>query len=183
MRAARYCRVRLGSPGANRSLVEQEDALDAYLRSRPGWRLIATYRDCTLGAERPSLGVALADAEAGRFDVLVVHRLDRLTRSAVQFAAILDTLDGAGVGLASVCEPFDTTTAEGRMMGRLLGVFSEFQAAVLAERVSLAAEQVVREAAHVTDPGAATVPADWLDMHRAEWSGRDDDPWSDEGEG
>lgn len=84
--------------------------------------------------ERPGLERALREAEAGRFDLLLVYRVDRFSRSVRGLAQILERLDEAGVLFRSATEPFDTSSSSGRMMVQLLGVFAEFERATIVER-------------------------------------------------
>ena len=65
----------------------------------------------------------------------MVYRVDRLSRSVRGLAEVLETLDAAGVGFRSATEPFDTTSAAGRMMVQMLGVFAEFERATIIDRV------------------------------------------------
>src|SRR5712691_1093125 len=85
--------------------------------------------------ERPGLRRALAEAEAKRFDLFLVYRVDRLSRSVRGLAQILERLDQAGVLFRSATEPFDTSSSAGRMMVQLLGVFAECERATIVERV------------------------------------------------
>src|SRR5712691_724272 len=85
--------------------------------------------------ERPGLRRALAEAEAKRFDLFLVYRVDRLSRSVRGLAQILEQLDQAGVLFRSATEPFDTSSSAGRMMVQMLGVFAEFERATIVERV------------------------------------------------
>jgi site-specific DNA recombinase len=75
--------------------------------------------------ERPGLMRALTEAKAGRFDLLLVYRVHRLARSVRGLAHILGELDAAHVAFRSATEPFDTSSAAGRMMVQMLGVFAE----------------------------------------------------------
>jgi site-specific DNA recombinase len=84
---------------------------------------------------RPGLQQALAAAHAGRYDLLVVYKVDRLARSIAGLARILDELDGAGVRFCSATEPFETSTAAGRMLVQMLGVFAEFERRTIIDRV------------------------------------------------
>ena len=84
--------------------------------------------------ERPGLERALKEAEAGRFDLLLVYRVDRLSRSVRGLAQVLDRLDSADVLFRSATEPFDTASSSGRMMVQMLGVFAEFERATIVER-------------------------------------------------
>jgi len=85
--------------------------------------------------DRPGLQQAFADARAKRYDMLLIYRVARLSRSVRGLAQILEDLDHAGVSFRSATEPFDTGTAAGRMMVQMLGVFAEFERATLIDRV------------------------------------------------
>ena len=119
------------------SLEAQEVKLRAYIASQDGWELTVIYSDDASGAtlERKDLSRALAAARAGRFDLLLVYRVDRLSRSIRGLASVLDDLDAAGVAFRSATEPFDTSTAAGRMMVQMLAVFAEFERATIIDRV------------------------------------------------
>ena len=107
------------------------------MASQEDWEMVGTFTDQMSGAqpERPGLTNALRAAKAGRFDLLLVYRVDRLSRSVRGLAEVLETLDAAGVGFRSATEPFDTTSAAGRMMVQMLGVFAEFERATIIDRV------------------------------------------------
>jgi site-specific DNA recombinase len=85
-------------------------------------------------SDRIGLERALREAEAGRFDLLLVYRVDRLSRSVRGLAQILERLDAAEVLFRSATEPFDTASSAGRMMVQMLGVFAEFERATIVER-------------------------------------------------
>ena len=85
--------------------------------------------------KRAGLQRALSEAQAKRFDLLLVYRVDRLSRSVRGLAQILEALDQAGVLFRSATEPFDTSSSAGRMMVQMLGVFAEFERATIVERV------------------------------------------------
>jgi site-specific DNA recombinase len=116
----------------------QETALTAYIKSQPGWTLVSTYSDDGSGAstQRPNLQRALRAAQAGRFDVLLVYRVDRFSRKLSDLLDLLADLDGAGVSFASATEPFDTSTSIGRMLVQLLGVFAEFERETIIDRIT-----------------------------------------------
>lgn len=107
------------------------------MTSQPGWTLVRTFVDQASGAtlERPALAQALTEARAGRYDLLLVYRVDRLARSVRGLAQILEDLEAAGAAFRSATEPFDTTTPAGRMMVQLLAVVAEFERAVILDRV------------------------------------------------
>jgi site-specific DNA recombinase len=94
------------------SLEAQQTKLHAYVMSQPGWRLVAVYSDDASGAtvDRPGLRQALADARSGRFDVLLVYRVDRFTRRIRDLSYLVEELDRTHVAFRSATEPFDTTT-------------------------------------------------------------------------
>jgi site-specific DNA recombinase len=107
--------------------------LDSYCESQ---EIVRRFTDQASGAilERPGLERALREVGAGRFDLLLVYRVDRLSRSARGLAQILERLDEADVLFRSATEPFDTSSSSGRMMVQLLGVFAEFERATIVER-------------------------------------------------
>jgi site-specific DNA recombinase len=102
--------------------------------TRPGWTLAATYTDDASGAttRRPGLQQALRAARAGRFDVLLVYRVDRFSRRLSDLLDLLAELENAGVAFASATEPFDTSTS----IVQLLGVFAEFERETKIDRVT-----------------------------------------------
>ena len=137
MRIATYSRISTDESNQPYSLGAQAERLASYIASQDGWEHVARYSDQASGAklDRPGLTKALRDASLGRFDVLLVYRVDRLCRSVGLLADLLGRLDAAGVGFRSATEPFETTTPSGRMMMQMLGVFAEFERASIIERV------------------------------------------------
>jgi len=137
MRIATYTRISTDEDHQPYSLEAQEKRLGAFVQSQDGWELTRSYTDQMTGSklERPDLQRALADARLGRFDLLLVYRVDRLSRSVRGLAQILEELDHANVAFRSATEPFDTATPAGRMMVQMLGVFAEFERATLIDRV------------------------------------------------
>jgi site-specific DNA recombinase len=136
MKVATYTRISTDEERQPFSLEAQTDRLNAYIASQDAWRLVASFTDQVSGKtlNRPGLRQALAEAGLGRFDLLLVYRVDRLSRSVRGLAQILEDLEAAGFSFRSATEPFDTTTAAGRMMVRLLGVFAEFERESIVER-------------------------------------------------
>jgi site-specific DNA recombinase len=137
MRVAIYTRISTDETHQPYSLEAQAGRLDAYIASQPGWTAVRRFTDQESGAklDRPALQRALREAHAGRFDLLLVYRVDRLARSVRGLAHILEELDAAGVAFRSATEPFDTATPAGRMMVQMLGVFAEFERATIIDRV------------------------------------------------
>jgi site-specific DNA recombinase len=119
------------------SIEAQDTKLKAYIQSQDDWQLVRTYSDDMSGAtlDRPGLQASLRDARAGRFDVLLVYRVDRIARSLRGLLEILDGLDRAGVAFRSVSEHFDTATPVGRMLIQILGAFAEFERATIIDRI------------------------------------------------
>lgn len=107
------------------------------MESQDNWQVIQRYEDQMTGSvlDRPGLQQALVDARRGRFDLLLVVRVDRLARSVRALASILEELDMHGIAFRSATEPFDTASPAGRMMVQMLGVFAEFERATIIERV------------------------------------------------
>jgi site-specific DNA recombinase len=119
------------------SIKAQDIRLGAYVKSQPGLSLVARFGDDASGAklDRTGLNNVLTAARAGRFDVLLVYRVDRFTRRIRDLVTLLEELDAAGVVFRSATEPFDTSTPAGRMLVQMLGVFAEFEREMIIDRV------------------------------------------------
>jgi site-specific DNA recombinase len=145
VRVATYSRISTDEERQPNSLEAQRVRLDAFVTSQPEWRIEprCRYVDQFTGTviDRPALTRLLRDAKLGRFDVLLVYRVDRLARSIRGLAQIIDELDQAGVIFRSATEPFDTGTPAGRMMVQMLGVFAEFERALIVERITAGLER------------------------------------------
>ena len=155
-RVALYLRISTDEEHQPFSLSAQEHRLAAFVTSQPGWEHVKTYTDQFSGAyaERPALQQALSDARLGLYDILLVYRVDRFARSLKVLVGLLEELDTIGVAFRSATEPIDTSTATGRMLIQLLGVFAEFERATIIDRVVAGME---RKAAQGGWPGG-TVP-------------------------
>ena len=123
------------------SLDAQREACAAYVLSQrhEGWQLSPELYDdggYTGGnMERPGLRQLMADVAAGRVDVIVVYKVDRLTRSLADFAKIVEVLDKAGASFVSVTQAFNTTTSMGRLTLNVLLSFAQFEREVTGERI------------------------------------------------
>jgi site-specific DNA recombinase len=119
------------------TIEAQNSKLESYVASQDGWSIVAKFSDDASGAtlDRPDLQRAIAAARAGKFDVLLVYRVDRFSRRIRDLVALLDELDQAGVVFRSATEPFDTSTPAGRMLVQMLGVFAEFEREMIIDRV------------------------------------------------
>jgi site-specific DNA recombinase len=143
VRVAVYSRISTDEERQPNSLEAQRVRLEAFVNSQPKWRIARHYEDQFTGTviDRPALTRLLKDAKLGRFDVLLVYRVDRLARSIRGLAQIIDELDQAGAIFRSATEPFDTGTPAGRMMVQMLGVFAEFERALIVERITAGLER------------------------------------------
>ena len=123
------------------SLDAQHDAAQAYIRSQAhaGWTLIRSRYDdggySGGSTERPALQRLLADVRAGKVDVIVVYKVDRLTRSLADFAKLVELFDDHGVSFVSVTQQFNTTTSMGRLTLNVLLSFAQFEREVTSERI------------------------------------------------
>ncbi len=145
-RVALYTRISTDEANQPYSLGAQRDRLEAYVAAQPGWTIVARYEDRASGKslERSSLAIARQAAATGTYDLLLVFRVDRLSRNLVQLAALIEELEAAGIAFQSLSEPFDTTTPAGRMMLQMLGVFAEFERASIIERINAGMERKAR---------------------------------------
>jgi DNA invertase Pin-like site-specific DNA recombinase len=123
------------------SLDAQREACAAFVQSQKqeGWTAIAkTYDDGGYSGgsmERPALKQLLADIEARKVDVIVVYKVDRLTRSLADFVKLVDIFDRYGVSFVSVTQQFNTTTSMGRLTLNILLSFAQFERELIGERV------------------------------------------------
>src|SRR5262245_34346625 len=123
------------------SLDAQYDAAQAYIRSQAhaGWTLIRTrYDDGGFSGgstNRPALQRLLADIKALQISVIVVYKVDRLTRSLADFAKLVELFDAHGVSFVSVTQQFNTTTSMGRLTLNVLLSFAQFEREVTSERI------------------------------------------------
>jgi DNA invertase Pin-like site-specific DNA recombinase len=123
------------------SLDAQREACSAFILSQrhEGWREMPEHFDdggfSGGSMERPALIRLLDAVEAGEIDVVVVYKVDRLTRSLADFARIVQIFDGAGASFVSVTQQFNTTTSMGRLTLNVLLSFAQFEREVTAERI------------------------------------------------
>ena len=123
------------------SLHAQREACEAFIKSQAseGWKLIKTaYDDGGLSGgtmERPALQRLLKDIGEGLVDVIVVYKVDRLTRSLADFAKMVELFDAHGVSFVAVTQQFNTTTSMGRLTLNVLLSFAQFEREVTGERI------------------------------------------------
>ncbi|MFN3347340.1 recombinase family protein [Pseudorhodoplanes sp.] len=123
------------------SLDAQREACEAYIASQKpeGWVLVPDrYDDGGISGatlERPALKRLLADIEARRVDVVVVYKIDRLSRALMDFAKLVEVFDRNNVTFVSVTQSFNTTTSMGRLTLNILLSFAQFEREVIGERI------------------------------------------------
>jgi DNA invertase Pin-like site-specific DNA recombinase len=123
------------------TLDAQREACEAYIASQraEGWVLVRDrYDDGGFSGgtlERPALKRLLYDIEAGLVDVIVVYKIDRLSRSLMDFAKLVEVMDAHGVTFVSVTQSFNTTTSMGRLTLNILLSFAQFEREVIGERI------------------------------------------------
>ncbi len=123
------------------SLDAQREACEAYINSQAheGWRLIHDKFDdgglSGASLERPALQALLDEVRSKRIDIIVVYKVDRLTRSLADFAKLVELFDAHGVSFVSVTQSFNTTSSMGRLTLNVLLSFAQFEREVIGERV------------------------------------------------
>jgi site-specific DNA recombinase len=123
------------------SLDAQREACEAYIKSQAheGWRLISgRYDDGAFSGaslERPALQQLLADVRAGKIDIVLVYKVDRLTRSLADFAKLIELFDAHDVSFVSVTQSFNTSSSMGRLTLNVLLSFAQFERELIGERV------------------------------------------------
>ena len=140
------------------SLTQQRERCTGYCTAQQ-WELVEVYEDAgvsgSLDAEaRPALNRLMEDAKAGKFQRVIFLKIDRMARSLRKLLNTSHQLQALGVGMVSVVEQFDTSTASGQLYFNLLGAFAEFERAQINERMSDGRRGAVRQGKYL----AATTP-------------------------
>src|SRR5882757_3241493 len=123
------------------SLDAQREACEAYIKSQAslGWKALPQHYDDPAysggNLDRPALKKLLADIEARRIDVVVVYKIDRLTRSLADFARLVEAFDAKSISFVAVTQKFNTTTSMGRLTLNVLLSFAQFERELSSERV------------------------------------------------
>src|SRR6266566_4535749 len=123
------------------SLDAQRDACEAYIKSQAsqGWKAFPQHYDDPAysggNLDRPALKKLLADIEANRIDVVVVYKIDRLTRSLADFAKLVEAFDARSISFVAVTQQFNTATSMGRLTLNVLLSFAQFERELSSERV------------------------------------------------
>ena len=130
-----------GLEQAFNSLDAQRESGEAYVAAQrhEGWACLPDrYDDGGFSGgtiERPALRRLLSDIEAGKVDCVVVYKVDRLSRSLMDFAKLVETMEAHGVTFVSVTQSFNTTTSMGRLTLNILLSFAQFEREVIGERI------------------------------------------------
>jgi site-specific DNA recombinase len=149
------------------SLDAQREACEAYIKSQAseGWRLICDHYDdgAFSGAslERPALQRLLADLRGRRIDIVVVYKVDRLTRSLADFAKLIELFETHSVSFVSVTQSFNTRSSMGRLTLNVLLSFAQFERELIGERVR------DKIAARTRDIGRSRAPRGRVPMRQA----------------
>ena len=123
------------------SLDAQRDACESYIKSQAsqGWRALPQHYDDPAysggNLDRPALQQLLKDIDGGRIDVIVVYKIDRLTRSLADFAKLVEAFDAKSISFVAVTQQFNTTTSMGRLTLNVLLSFAQFERELSSERV------------------------------------------------
>jgi DNA invertase Pin-like site-specific DNA recombinase len=123
------------------SLDAQRDACESYIKSQAsqGWKALPQHYDDPAysggNLDRPALQQLLKDIDAGRIDVIVVYKIDRLTRSLADFAKLVEAFDAKSISFVAVTQQFNTTTSMGRLTLNVLLSFAQFERELSSERV------------------------------------------------
>jgi len=123
------------------SLDAQREACEAYIKSQQheGWQAIATHYDdggfSGGNMDRPALKELMTEIHSGKVNVVVVYKVDRLTRSLADFAKLVEQFDKCGVSFVSVTQQFNTTSSMGRLTLNVLLSFAQFEREVTGERI------------------------------------------------
>lgn len=152
-RVALYARV--STTGHGQDVGLQLDELRQVAGQR-GWRIVGEFVDEGISgaaSSRPALDEMMADARRGRFDVVVVWKLDRLGRSLQHLLGVLDELQHVGVGFVAIRDAgIDTTSPSGRLLLHLLGAFAEFERSMTRERVIAGVRRAQAKGKHCGRP-------------------------------
>lgn len=137
-RVAIYTRQSVADDLEFGSLQAQRQSVEAYVASQPGWTaLTERYDDHGFSGgttDRPAFQRLLADVKAGRVDIVAAYKLDRLSRSILDFSSILDLFDRHGVAFVSTTQQIDTSSSMGKLMQNIMASFAEFERQVISER-------------------------------------------------
>lgn len=156
-RVALYLRVSTGSQTTDNQRLELEAVAE-----RCGWAIVAVFEDAGVSGakgrdKRPQFNNLCRDAARRRFDVVMAWSVDRLGRSLQDLVAFLGDLHGSGVDLYLHQQGIDTTTPSGKAMFQMLGVFAEFERAMIRERVQAGLSRARQQGKRLGRPQTASM--------------------------
>jgi site-specific DNA recombinase len=155
------------------SLDAQREACEAYIKSQAsqGWKALPQrYDDPAYSGgnlDRPALKKLLADIDARKIDVVVVYKIDRLTRSLADFAKLVEAFDARSISFVAVTQQFNTTTSMGRLTLNVLLSFAQFERELDWRKCSTGLRRQGQEARHQRSRGR-DCPYHLPALHRAE---------------
>jgi site-specific DNA recombinase len=129
------------------SLSAQKQKLEEYCKFNE-WKIVGSYVDAGMSGgtlNRPQLQKLIEDCEKNFLDVLLVYKLDRLSRSLRDIILTIDELRSYGVDFVSLTEQIDTTTPVGKLMFHIIGAFAEFERDIICQRVILGMDQKAKD--------------------------------------
>ncbi len=138
-KAAIYTRVSSEEQVRGNSLSEQEKRCRYFIKAKDA-EIVDVYEDGGRGGEtkdRPKLQQLLEDAKSGKFDAVVVYKIDRLSRSLRDFLEMQDYFNKLNIELISITEAYDTSTPQGRLFVNMLGSFAEFEREQIKDRINM----------------------------------------------
>lgn len=137
------------------------------------WELVEKYVDDGYSAknlDRPNIQRLIEDSKAGKFNLVLVYKLDRLSRKLKDLSNLAEHFQTLGVGIRSITEPFDTTNSTGNLLFNMLGSFAEFERELIGERTRLGQQRRLREGKWNGRPpyGYKLTEAGTLEIHEEE---------------
>ena len=141
MKVIGYCRVSTDEQGDSRAGLESQETLIRAEVKHRGWELVDVRSDVASGKslrQRHSLGSALRDLAAGHADTLMVAKLDRLSRSVMDFAGIMETAKGEGWSLVVLDLAVDTTTTNGELIANIMISLAQWERRMIGDRTKAA---------------------------------------------
>lgn len=166
-KVAIYARVSTSSKGQD--LDTQLLPLKRYCKERDR-EIVETYTDIMSGSKesRPSLNQLLDDAQAHKFDTVIVFRFDRISRSTKQLIDLLERFRKLNISFISINENIDTTTPAGSMMFTIIAAFAKFERDIISERVRFGIEKAKANGKQIGRPNKK-IDTDYLVSLRQQW--------------
>src|SRR3989344_5045030 len=128
------------------SVEAQIDKCKSFCEARE-WDVFKVYKDAGYSAgslKRPALELLLRDAQEKKFDIILVHKIDRFSRKLKDLIMVLDDLKEKNINFTSVTEQIDTTSAMGEAFFQIIGVFAQLERGMVKERVELAFDRKIK---------------------------------------